>query len=351
MSDTERTNLDVAREIVVSPGLGGVLTDTGEKLWVNAGRIAAGGFTVPEHYRNNQSACYVMMLRAANWGMDPVAVLDQTYVVKGRIGYQSLLVHALIEQRSAVKGRLRHDFMGDGADLQCKVWGIERETGEVLEWVSPKLSDIEIKNSSEWVNNPKKQLYYHTSRDWARVYFPEILLGIYTREELESIGPESAKDVTPKSLIERLNERLPEAEAPPDPEEQAAQEQAALAQAQEKKRRHGEAIKEGRQKAKEARAVSMRDLPQFQAPEVGFGEEIEMGVGTVPEPAPAGTAGPLRGIPSNQSEYIEYAQGQIADGQSEGWFNSLPQQHLRQMCQVTDLADKMLRSLIQELPQ
>ena len=209
MTENVRTNLDVAREMIVSPDMGGVLTDTGEKLWVHAQRVAKGDFTIPQHFRDRPDPVYVMFCRAVNWGMDPIAVLDKTTLINGRIGYESQLIHALVERRSPIRGRLRHEFLGEGPDLRCRVYGEERETGDTLVWDSPKISDIKVKNSPEWANNPRKQLYYHTSRDWARVYFPDAILGLYTRDELENIpsGPEKAKDVSP-DLVKRLSGRM-----------------------------------------------------------------------------------------------------------------------------------------------
>lgn len=48
------------------------------------------------------------------------------------------------------------------------------------------IKDIKIKNSPEWANNPDKQLWFHATRDWARIYVPDVLMGVYSRDELDA---------------------------------------------------------------------------------------------------------------------------------------------------------------------
>jgi hypothetical protein len=52
------------------------------------------------------------------------------------------------------------------------------------------------------------QLFYNMSRDWARVFCPDVISGLYARDEFPDdeevrIGPDRARDVSPK-LAERL---------------------------------------------------------------------------------------------------------------------------------------------------
>ena len=47
-------------------------------------------------------------------------------------------------------------------------------------------------------------LSYRGSRDWARIYTPGVLLGIYTEEEVETI--KEPKDITPKSTLDKFDE-------------------------------------------------------------------------------------------------------------------------------------------------
>ena len=74
---------------------------------------------------------------------------------------------------------------------------------------TPKFREIKVKNSPLWTQAADQQLWYYGTRSWARRFVPDVLLGIYSRDELEDegdhTGPDKAKDVTPKpALAERL---------------------------------------------------------------------------------------------------------------------------------------------------
>lgn len=161
---------------------------------------------VPKYFRGNPGLCLRVCVQSDAWGFDPFAVADKAYSVGDRLGYESQLVHAVIERHAPLEGRLRHHFKGDGAEMVCVVVGKMIGEQDPFEWESPPIGQIKTKNSPEWVNNPRKQLYYHTSRDWARVYCPDVLLGVYSRDELDGdYGPTRARDVGGNtSIAERL---------------------------------------------------------------------------------------------------------------------------------------------------
>ena len=73
--------------------------------------------------------------------------------------------------------------------------GIDKETGEEIIYTSPPVKQIPVKNSPLWKGDPQQQLGYYSARAWARRHFPELLLGVYTREEIEEAP--SVRDVTP----------------------------------------------------------------------------------------------------------------------------------------------------------
>ena len=107
--------------------------------------------------------------------------------------------------RSGITGRLKYRFDGEGQKLRCIVTGVI--DGEELTYESPEVGQITTKNSPLWNSDPQQQLGYFASRSWARRHTPEVLLGVYDREEVQSYqGPDKAKDVTP-SLQERLAQR------------------------------------------------------------------------------------------------------------------------------------------------
>ncbi|MDI1266816.1 MAG: recombinase RecT [bacterium] len=134
--------------------------------------------------------------------MSPFAVASKSYAVNGAIAYEAQLIAAVVNTRSGIKGRLKYFFEGEGAALTCRVVGIL--DGEECEYRSPTIGSITTKNSPLWKSDPQQQLGYFSARSWARRHCPEVILGVYDREEMEHVvGSENARDITP-SLQDRL---------------------------------------------------------------------------------------------------------------------------------------------------
>ncbi|RWF01766.1 MAG: hypothetical protein EOS43_09915 [Mesorhizobium sp.] len=156
---------------------------------------------LPPHLRGNAGACMAVALQALEWKMSPFAVASKSYAVKGAIAYEAQLIAAVVNTRSGIKGRLRYEFLGEGESLSCRVTGIL--DGQECEYETPPIGAITTKNSPLWKSDPRQQLGYFAARSWARRHCPEVILGVYDRDEAEHFGPTNAKDVTP-SLQERL---------------------------------------------------------------------------------------------------------------------------------------------------
>lgn len=176
--------------------------------------MAVGGVAVPAHLRKNPGACLAVTIQAIEWRMSPFAVANKTYVVNDRLCFESQLVHAVIEQRAPLVGRLRHRFNGSGDARTCTVWASIKGEESPLEYTSPEIGKITPKNSPLWKTKPDLQLYYNASRDWARMYFPDVIMGVYSVDELEDSRPVVATVTTrPRTMADLM----PKADATPEP--------------------------------------------------------------------------------------------------------------------------------------
>lgn len=157
---------------------------------------------LPKHLRGNDGACMAVALQALEWRMSPFAVASKSYSVNGQIAYEAQLIMAVINTRSGIDGRLKFRFEGEGPSRVCIAYGTI--DGEELDVRSPRFADITPKNSPLWKSDPDQQQCYYTARAWGRRHTPEVILGVYDRDEVEQFrGSETARDVTP-SLSERL---------------------------------------------------------------------------------------------------------------------------------------------------
>lgn len=201
-------------------------------------KLMALSLFVPKHLRSKPADCLAVFMQANRWSMDPFAVANKTYFVNDRIAYEAQLVNAVINQSRVLKERLTIEHFDRGTSTHtCKVTGQfkgENKTHEILQ----EINTITIKNSPLWKQAPAQQLAYYTTRLWVRMYAPEVLLGVYTPEEIESIGydqrgPYEAKDITPRPEIEAeepetINGDLKEGKDPqateqPEPQQEAAE--------------------------------------------------------------------------------------------------------------------------------
>lgn len=219
-----RTDLSIAHGTEVSSSAGGLaFKDMGQVMEFSK-LMAVAGQAVPKHLRAQPGACMAVSLQALNWRMDPFAVANKSYMVNDRIAYEAQLIHAVIEQRAPIKGRLKGRYEGDGAKRVCILTAISAEDGSTIEYRSPEIGSITTKNSPLWKSDPDQQLWYYSARAMCRRHFPDVLLGVYEREEIENAAP--MRDVSPPEggLAARAAAARAAAHAPAEPEPEQEQE-------------------------------------------------------------------------------------------------------------------------------
>lgn len=146
-------------------------------------KVMAAANLIPEHLHNKPGDCLLIVMQAQRWGMDAVSVAQCTSVVRGKLCYEGKLVAAALYAMGAIEGRLRYEFSGSGEGRKVRVIGRPRGTdqdqaieGTVLGWKT---------DNGNWKKDPDSMLIYRGTRQWARLYAPEALLGVYTPDELE----------------------------------------------------------------------------------------------------------------------------------------------------------------------
>jgi hypothetical protein len=154
--------------------------------------MAKSAITVPDHLKGKPSDCLAITMQALRWNMDPFAVAQKTHVVSGRLGYEAQLVNAVVGQSNAIRGAFRYEYRGEGQALECRVGAVLRGEEDITwgEWL--KNSDVTTRNSPLWKVNPKQQLGYLQVKNWARLYCPGAILGVYSVDELETTAPPPA---------------------------------------------------------------------------------------------------------------------------------------------------------------
>jgi hypothetical protein len=175
-----------------------------DRLWRVAQIMADSKVTIPKELQGKVGDCFAVVMQAAQWGMNPFSVAQKTHFVNGAIGYEAQLVNAVITTRAPVTGRLNFEWYGDWS----KVNGKEDKSFERGVIVSatikgedePRVLNLSmgqvgsVRNSPNWAADPRQQIAYLATKRWARLYCPDVILGVYTPDDFED-QPE--KDITP----------------------------------------------------------------------------------------------------------------------------------------------------------
>ena len=210
-------------------GMPTIITETGGGVFVptdlaeamELGKLMSIGTFTPPHLRGKPGDCLQVIMQAIRWGMDPFAVANKTFFVNDRLAYEAQLVIAVINTRAPLQRRLRLDWKGDGEDMKCTASGLLEGEEEPHE-LELCIKDVTTRNSPLWSEAPRVQMGYYTSRAWARVYVPEIIMGVYTPDEVESIRDQaiSRRAITVQNGADRLDTFAQQAEAEASQEEE-----------------------------------------------------------------------------------------------------------------------------------
>lgn len=174
---------------------------------INLSNTLAKAQLVPAHLQGKPGDCLLIVMQAQRWGMDVLSVAQCTSVVHGRLCYEGKLVAAVLYSMGAVDGRLHYEIKGEGQKASITVTGTPRGgqgpqslTGSVAEWRTWGKDKQGNPMKNAWDSIPEDMLVYRGTRQWARRYAPEALLGVYTPDEIEDVetGDVPQKQATPQ---------------------------------------------------------------------------------------------------------------------------------------------------------
>lgn len=190
-----------------------------DKLERLANMMASGKATVPIHLKGSSGDCFAIALQSMQWGMNPFAVAQKTHLINGTLGYEAQLVAAVINNSGLLKERLRFEWFGDWDKIIGRFKEVESRTkkddnGNPKKYIVPDwkqtdehglgvkvwttlrgetqprmltllLTQARTRNSTLWTEDPRQQLAYLAEKRWARLHTPDVLLGVYTTDELQ----------------------------------------------------------------------------------------------------------------------------------------------------------------------
>ena len=189
----------MANEIAELPPIPNKDSQEGKALAVLAAkaRALATSDIIPEHYRGKPGNVLVAMELAQRFGPDvsPLMVMQNTFVVKGKLGFMAQFVIAMMNRSGKFIGGVRFTFEGAGPDRRCTAWANIAPDGERVER-TVTLEEARRAGWTEglgWRANSDQMLAYRAGAYLGRLYAPETMLGIMTVEELQDIKEAPAR--------------------------------------------------------------------------------------------------------------------------------------------------------------
>ena len=163
------------------------------------GKMLSTSSMVPDTYKgeNHVGDCVIALEMANRIKMNVVSVMQNLYVVHGKPAWSSQFLIACINA-SGKFSPLRYLMEGaENADsFGCRAWATDRSgeklVGPLVTVAMAKLEGWHGKNGSKWKTMPELMLRYRAATLFARLYSPELTMGMMTTDEVEDV-----RDFTP----------------------------------------------------------------------------------------------------------------------------------------------------------
>jgi hypothetical protein len=200
---------------------------------------------VPKHLRENPGGCMAVTMQAMRWNMDPFALAVKTYQIEDNpIAYEGQAVIAALNNSPLLATRLTFEWFGQWEKIVGKFKQVESKTkkdndGNFKKYIVPAwdfntdeeglgvivsatlvgekeprtltllMKQCRTRNSPLWTEDPKQQIAYLGGRRWGRLHTPDVIMGVYTPDELEEpnekfMGPADVVPEPPKTYPQEL---------------------------------------------------------------------------------------------------------------------------------------------------
>ena len=146
---------------------------------------------VPPTFQKSEANCMVAISQAQKLGVDPFVVMNNMYMIQGKITWKSEFIIAMINASKKFDTELQfEEEEKDGKPFACTAFTFKggRKISGIK--VTMDMADKEgwtKKNGTKWTTLPQLMLRYRAAVFFARFNAPELTSGIYTIEEGEDV--------------------------------------------------------------------------------------------------------------------------------------------------------------------
>lgn len=199
MSAAPNETLPVVGRIERSDALPVSAKDAEFNLVYRHAKALASSELVPQQYRNNVSNCMLALDIANRIGASAFAVMQNLHIIQGKPSWSSTFLIGSVNHTKRFEP-LRFEIEGTNPKDQSyrvRAYAKDRESNTIclgawIDWPMVKAEGWDSKSGSKWKTMPEQMFLYRAAAFWARVYAPEVCLGLHTADEMGDVygGPQ-----------------------------------------------------------------------------------------------------------------------------------------------------------------
>ena len=146
---------------------------------------------VPPTFQKQEANCMVAISQAQKLGVDPFVVMNNMYMIQGKITWKSEFIIAMINASKKFDTELQfEEEEKDGKPYSCTCYTFKdgrRINGIKVTMDMANAEGWTKKNGTKWATLPQLMLRYRAAVFFARFNAPELTSGLYTVEEGEDV--------------------------------------------------------------------------------------------------------------------------------------------------------------------
>jgi hypothetical protein len=153
-------------------------------------KMLASSSLVPARFQDNVQNTMIALEMANRLGASPLMVMQNLYVVHGAPGWSGQFVIAAINGCKRFHELDFETVEDNGRVVRCRAIADDRKTCKTRKgaWVTWEMVVNEgwlDKKGSKWQTMPEQMFMYRAASFFGRVHCPDVLMGMYTVDEIE----------------------------------------------------------------------------------------------------------------------------------------------------------------------
>ena len=186
-------------------------------------KALAGSTIVPRAYQNNESNCMIAIEMANRIGTSPMMVMQNLYIVNGNPAWSSQWIIAMINSSKRYKTELQFDIghAKEDGGLSCIAWAEDynghRVEGPKITMTMANAEGWSTKGGSKWKTMPEVMIRYRAASFFGRVNCPDMIMGIYSQEEVIEMGDDYQGPITVEANASEVLKETAKAAVSEDP--------------------------------------------------------------------------------------------------------------------------------------